>query len=744
MASSSNSANDDEEFFDEASSTLHIPQEVMKAIDQVIPSNDPLDDPDFNSIDYINSLFPTEQSLSNIDDVIAQLECKIHGIDDQIRTVVRRQTNVGKDGRDALLDAQQVIKQLFLQTLEIKSKAEQSEETVKEITRDIKQLDCAKRNLTAAITTLNHLHMLVGGVDTLKILTGKRQYGEIVMPLQGIVEVMKHFHNYTDIPQIKKLADEVHEIQNALSQQITQDFHEALTGANAKNFTPTRSLAEACLVVDILDPKVKRELLKWFVGIQLDEYLVLFNESEENAWLDKIDRRYTWFKKHLLQCEDKFGAMFPPHWEVSERITIKFCLITRAELTKIMSKRAKEIDVKLLLYAIQRTSSLEQLLAVRFTGNTLLEDNPTTQSSKTEDQKTTKRKSTSNPFDVENQEEEGQPKPTNEQAVSAFHNIIGQCFLPYLYIYIDSLDRNLYELLEKFMTESKRDFSNEQPVSAAVQGVLPSCADLFVFYKKFLVQCNQLSNGPPMLSLSQTFEKYLREYAVKILQNNLPNLESTQNPNSFTASSSIPCLKVHVMACVLSLLILRRFNRNHSLASFNRKAASVRRSFRLLCLVKKLTFEDTFCLLYSKMRLELQQLLLDTHMLKTVLLDLPSIGSQVARKAPASYTKVVVKGMTRGEMILKVVMAPIEPDTAFVDQFLKLLPESDIQEFQKVLEMKGLKAAEKNHLLSIFRPRHSSGFVNGSTSTNSPKHDTSSIRKLNNLIKKNFVAGNGE
>lgn len=36
MASSSNSANDDEEFFDEASSALHIPQEVMKAIDQVI------------------------------------------------------------------------------------------------------------------------------------------------------------------------------------------------------------------------------------------------------------------------------------------------------------------------------------------------------------------------------------------------------------------------------------------------------------------------------------------------------------------------------------------------------------------------------------------------------------------------------------------------------------------------------------------------------------------------------------
>lgn len=50
----------------------------------------------------------------------------------------------------------------------------------------------------------------------------------------------------------------------------------------------------------------------------------------------------------------------------------------------------------------------------------------------------------------------------------------------------------------------------------------------------------------------------------------------------------------------------------------------------------------------------IHQLLLDTHSLKTVLLDLPSIGSQVLRKAPASYTKIVVKGMTRAEMILKV------------------------------------------------------------------------------------------
>jgi len=40
-------------------------------------------------------------------------------------------------------------------------------------------------------------------------LTTKRKYGEIVMPLQGVTDVMKHFKNYTDIPHIAQLATEV-------------------------------------------------------------------------------------------------------------------------------------------------------------------------------------------------------------------------------------------------------------------------------------------------------------------------------------------------------------------------------------------------------------------------------------------------------------------------------------------------------------------------------------------------------
>ena len=62
---------------------------------------------------------------------------------------------------------------------------------------------------------------------------------------------------------------------------------------------------------------------------------------------------------------------------------------------------------------------------------------------------------------------------------------------------------------------------------AEIEGccVLPSCADLFVFYKKCLLQCAQLSTGQPMLSLTSVFKKYLREYASRLLQSNLPRYE---------------------------------------------------------------------------------------------------------------------------------------------------------------------------------------------------------------------------
>lgn len=83
--------------------------------------------------------------------------------------------------------------------------------------------------------------------------------------------------------------------------------------------------------------------------------------------------------------------------------------------------------------------------------------------------------------------------------------------------------RNLAELIERFVEDAKQQSDTAASLSSEGSGmVLSSCADLFMFYKKCMVQCTQLSTGQPMLGLAATFQRYLREYAVKLLQNNLP------------------------------------------------------------------------------------------------------------------------------------------------------------------------------------------------------------------------------
>ncbi|XP_053684665.1 vacuolar protein sorting-associated protein 53 homolog [Sabethes cyaneus] len=804
-------------------------EEVQLAIEQVLQSSDPLDHPDFDATEYVNQLFPNEQSLSNIDDVITKMEYDISSIDDNIRSVVRGQVNTGENGRAALKEAQQSITQLFALITDIKSRAEKTEDMVKEITRDIKQLDSAKNNLTYAITTLNHLHMLVGGVENLKRLAERRQYGEILNPLQAIIEVNQHFQQYSEIVQIQTLSSQVQQIQTELATQITDDFKHFFAPLQSSGHTGNRmtitQLKDACQVASVLDKPVKKNILKWYINLQLQEYVQLFHENQDIAWLDKIDKRYAWLKRHLLDFEEKYGSIFPADWEISEHITIQFCTITREELTKIMSRRRTEIDVKLLLFAIQKTTSFEQLLDKRFNGITLGEMNPANNA--------------------------------NEKA--SFMDLIGVCFKSYLDIYTDSVDRSLAELILQF---AQQNIQQLLPKDGNVS-VIPNCAELFVFYKKCMVQCTQLSNEKPMYDLTLIFKKYLREYAIKVLEARIPKLQQTSSTTSsisnsmslltkdlqnlstaagqvihnFLKEGEAPrynlddirkicyvlataeycletvqqledklkekieksyvsrvdlsdekdvfhriisnCIQLLVQdldtGCEQSLTLMTKMawhnisnvgdqsgfvnqivtNLKQFVPVVRDNLAASRKYYTQFCHKFVNSFIPKYINTLLKLRpttagsstsssmvtsassssiseaannastgnstsgniLGCEQLLLDTHSLKTVLLDLPSIGSQVQRKPPASYTKVVVKGMAKAEMIIKVVMQSIHPVTLYIEQYLKMLPESNMTEFHKILEMKSVRKIEQQQLVELYKRSCPQGPSSGGSTT---------------------------
>lgn len=147
-------------------------------------------------------------------------------------------------------------------------------------------------------------------------------------------------------------------------------------------------------------------------------------------------------KRHLLDFENRLGKVFPMDWEVSERITIQFCLTTRDNLTSLMQKRRTEIDVKLLLFAISKTQQFELLLAKRFNGLVLASMNLT--------------KSPGSPKIILIDEKGGNDiGDVGQLSDSPFVSLISVCFEPFLDIYTESVDRNLADIMDRFIDENR-------------------------------------------------------------------------------------------------------------------------------------------------------------------------------------------------------------------------------------------------------------------------------------------------
>lgn len=545
-----------------------------------------------------------------------------------------------------------------------------------------------------------------------------------------------------------------------------------------------------------------------------------------------------------MDFESKYGNVFPEQWEVSERIVVEFCNITKNELAKIMLKRKTEIDVKLLLYAINKTSQFEDLLGKRFTGCTLAES---------VQQRTTKIEVVRRALESDKEQSSDEKSITGDESIvpsnSPFRNLIGGSFLPYLEIYTESIERNLNDLIEKFIQVSKH-----QSINASLE----SCAELFIFYKKSLVQCTQLSNGKTLLDLVLVFKKNLSIFAVKLLENQIPkvntpsnatitssmsllkqkdfqNLQSAANQviNSFMKEGEIPrytreerilvckilttseycletvqqledklkekidlsltenvdlseekdsfhrvishCIQLLVQdvenLCESSLSVMTKIQWQNisnvgdqsayvnsiishfkqTIPTIRENLVSSRKYYTQFCHKFISSFIPKFINNLYKCRpisidgvgniLGSEQLLLDIHSLKTVLLELPTIESQVNRKPPASYSKTVIKGMTKAEMIVKIVMANVNPHTLFIEQYLKLLPDNTFAEFHKVCEMKGIKRADQAILVDVYKKMITVENNNVNKSENETLDekeidDKGRIKKLENLIKK--------
>ena len=95
-----------------------------------------------------------------------------------------------------------------------------------------------------------------------------------------------------------------------------------------------------------------------------------------------------------------------------------------------------------------------------------------------------------------------------------------------------------------------------------------------------------------------------------------------------------------------------------------------------------------------------QQMLLDLHAIKTLLLEFPVMESLSKVSAPSGYLRIVNREMAKAEALLKVYLSSLE---SIAETYTALLPSAPLIEFQKLLDLRGIKRSDQQPYIESYQ-----------------------------------------
>ncbi|CAM6084244.1 unnamed protein product [Calypogeia fissa] len=740
------------------------------------------------TMEFINTMFPSEASLVGVEPLIHKLKNEIRRVDAEVLAAIRQQSSSGSKAKEDLAAAMRAIQELSQKIKEIKGKAEQSEIIVQEICRDIKKLDFAKKHITTTITALHRLAMLVSAVEQLQGMAAKRQYKEAAGQLEAVNQLCSHFEAYSDIAKISELREKFKTIKQTLKSHVFSDFSSLGTAGLKDDGQQMQQLADACLVVDSLDESVREELVRNICSKELTAYQQIFQGTEVSR-LDKAERRYAWIKRQL-RANEEVWQMFPPAWKVPYLLCMQFCKVTRAQLMEILDTAMPKPDVATLLQALQRTLEFEQELAERFgesgnAGNADEESDEDTEGVGGDGELTASAIRKKYQKQLAQKQHEGDTEKQvalnagNAAAIASFSfkGTISSCFETHLGPYVELEEKTLMETLEKLIQEETWEVEEGSQTN-----ILSSSTQVFLVIKRSLKRCSALTRNTTLFNLYKVFQRILNAYAGKLsarlprggtglvasatgtegqvkvtdrdervicfivntaeychetagqLAENIAKIIDTQFSESIDMSEEQDEFS-GVITKALSTLVLGLENKLEAeLANMARMSWSTLEGVgdqsdyvngisailsssvpTISGLLSKLYFQffmdklaasfapRFYFNIFKCKRISetgAQQMLLDTHAIKTVLLEVPALCGQTP--SPASYTKYVTREMGKAEALLKVILSPME---AIADTYRALLPEGTAADFQRILDLKGVRRNDQQPLVDLLSKR---------------------------------------
>ncbi|KAF1997652.1 hypothetical protein P154DRAFT_524690 [Amniculicola lignicola CBS 123094] len=702
-----------------------------------MPGPSPLDYAEYDPIDHLNALFAHPAALASVSATADTLRRYQEDLDEDIAAFVATQAASDADSVQRIQAAKAELADLFKKIESVRARAVHTEETITEMTADIKRLDNTKRNLTLSMTALKRLQMLTTAYEQLRSLGKSRQYRECAQLLQAVIQLVAHFKSYRSIDQIATLSRNVADLQRELLEQICEDFEVVF----AKDEVAQRKgmLTEACLVMDLGD-HARTRLINWYCNTQLREYRQVFRGNDEAGSLDNISRRYSWFNRMMKTYDVDHATIFPSYWKVNEMLANAFCEGTRDDFKAILQRSMRRgdgqtLDVDLLLSCLQETLNFEHSLERRFSNES--RSSIDTMASK-------------------------------DDRPHGFSQAISEAFEPYMSLWVESQDKQLASLIPKYRQQPLRNAEDE----FSAQAVIPSSTELFHFYRLTLAQCAKLSTGSRLLELCTTFAKYLDQYGQQVLYYFLSEKPGQQGPSLEDAILILNTADYCYQTCnqleeKIKLRIDEEFRAKVDLQSqadafMGIASATVRvlvrkvelacdptwremrntpwsklesvgdqstyvaellrhvkeRSSEILKYLHKQQYARAFCdnlvdlmattyianIVQSKPISEVgaEQMLLDSYVLKKSFTEIPVLNEEPGTAPPASFVKRVNQSMSKIDPLLKTLQVRPSPPEALVQAYLIHIADKSDTNFRKILDLKGIRRVDQAQLLDLF------------------------------------------
>ena len=328
---------------------------------------DPFSSESFDPIDFINSIFPSHESSTsssvhefsaNINDNhikntggkssnrtntngFALLEQKLRHtskqMDRDVRKSIRDRSIAGERVANDVALAENAAEQLNMKMLQLSLDCEHAHERSRDISRDVGKLDACKKRLQKAITSLRRLSMFVSATSQLETMCHRRNYREAAHLLEAVGQLSQHFAEYGDVPKIQRLRAKYEEIATGLKTAVFEDFATLWQPTILMNDPNAfRTLSDACLVVDALEPRVREDVVGRLTSKELAEYAASFASERNNV--ESVDRRCNWIAKRVREKSTAWGV-FPERWAVARLFAASLCKMTRAFVTEALDNK---------------------------------------------------------------------------------------------------------------------------------------------------------------------------------------------------------------------------------------------------------------------------------------------------------------------------------------------------------------------------------------------------------------------